>query len=122
MFSESCNTATPEWGRGVSAGIKNHKTQAIHFSHQRRLFGTYLTLKGRLILFVINVKYLGVIFCIKNCMEKHTEVITAKSLVTFLRICLLLKIESLSVNTELSLYKTVIGFITACLPHMGIRG
>jgi hypothetical protein len=42
--------------------INKDKTQAVYFSHQRRQVQAYLTLKGRHIHFVNNVKYLGVIF------------------------------------------------------------
>jgi len=49
MFSESCNTASLQWIRGMNAEHKNNedKTQAIYFSHRRRLVKTHLTLQGR---------------------------------------------------------------------------
>jgi len=40
---------------------KSMKTQDIYFSHQRRQGEVHLTLKGRNIPFINNVKYLGVI-------------------------------------------------------------
>jgi hypothetical protein len=42
--------------------INEDKTQAIYFSHKLRPPEAHLTLNGRNIPFVNNVKYLGVIF------------------------------------------------------------
>jgi hypothetical protein len=54
----------------VSAGkINEDATQASYFSHQRRQVEVFLTMKGRQIPFVKNVKYLGVIFDERNYME-----------------------------------------------------
>jgi len=42
--------------------VNEDKTQVIYFSHRHRPVEAYLTLKGRQVPFVTNVKYIGVIF------------------------------------------------------------
>jgi len=78
---------------------------------RRRLVEAHLTLKGRNIPFIIDVKYLDVIFAIKFTWRMHIESITTKAFRTFVRIYLLLKSERLSTSTELTLYKAFIGSI-----------
>jgi hypothetical protein len=67
-----------------------------------------LTLKGRNIPFVKEVKYLGVIFDRKVTWRCHTVTIATKALRTFIRIYSLLKSERLSAKTKLTLYKVLI--------------
>jgi hypothetical protein len=55
-------TAMEAWCERWNMKIVEAKTQAIYFSHRRAPVGTRLTLKGRNIPFVKEVKYLGVIF------------------------------------------------------------
>jgi len=50
------------WCERWNTKINEDKTLAVYFSHWRRLVEAYLTVKGRHIPFVNNVKYLDVIF------------------------------------------------------------
>jgi hypothetical protein len=54
--------AMEAWCEVWNIKINEDKSQAICFSHRRGPVGTHLTLKGRNIPFVKEVKYLGVIF------------------------------------------------------------
>jgi hypothetical protein len=50
------------WCERWNIKINKDKTLAVYFSHWRRLVEAYLTVKGRHIPFVNNVKHLDVIF------------------------------------------------------------
>jgi hypothetical protein len=70
-------------------------TQAIHFyfSHRIRAPESLLTLNGRNIPFVNNVKYLGVIFDERITWRLHIDMIEAKAFRTFIRTYSLFKSE-----------------------------
>jgi hypothetical protein len=69
---------------------------------------TPLTLNGRNIPFVNNVKYLGIIFDKRMTWSLHIETIEAKTFRTFLRFCSLLKNERLRADIKLTLHKALI--------------
>jgi hypothetical protein len=87
---------------------KKDKTQAIYFSHGNRPVESQLTLKGRNIPFVNNVKYLGVNFDRKISWRHDIERAEAKAFRTFLNTYSLFKSECLSANIKLTLYKALI--------------
>jgi len=62
-------TSMESWCERWNLKINEDKTQAIYFSHRRRPVEAFLTLKGRQVSFVNNVKYVGVIFDKKNYTE-----------------------------------------------------
>jgi hypothetical protein len=88
--------------------VNEEKTRAIYFSHRIRPPDFILTLNGRDIPFVNNVKYIGVIFDKKITWRLHTEMIEAKTFKIFIRIHLLFKSEWLSTNIKLTLHKALI--------------
>jgi hypothetical protein len=96
------------WCERRNIKINEEKTQAIYFSRQRRPPDSLLTLNGRKIPFVNNVKYLGVIFDKRITWSLHVETIDAKAFGTFIRLYSLFKSERLSVNIKLNLHKALI--------------
>jgi hypothetical protein len=66
--------------------INRDKSTAIYFSHQRAPPESLLTLNGRNIPFVNNVKYLGVICDKRITWKLHVEKIEAKAFRTFIRL------------------------------------
>jgi hypothetical protein len=99
------------WRERWNIKINEEKTQAILFSHQRRPPDSLLTLNGRNIHFVNNVKYLGVIFDKKMTWRLHIETIEANAFRTFIRLYSLFKSERLSVNIKLTLHKALIRYV-----------
>jgi hypothetical protein len=65
----------------------------------------FLTLNGRNIPFVNNVKYLGVIFDKRITWRLHIERIEAKAFLTFLRLYSLFEIERLNTYIKLTVLK-----------------
>jgi hypothetical protein len=59
-----------EWSKHWNIKINEDKTQAIYFSHRIRPPESLLTLNGRNIPFVNDVKYLGIIFDTKITWRK----------------------------------------------------
>jgi len=55
-------TANESWCERWNIKINEDKNQDFYFSHRRAPVGNHLTLKGRNIPFVKEVKYLGAIF------------------------------------------------------------
>jgi hypothetical protein len=89
-------------------------------SSGKRLAESHLTLKGRSIPFVNQVKYLTVIFDMKITRRYHTEMIEAKGFRTFIRVYSLLKSERLSASIKLTLHKALIrSTIDLSLPRLG---
>jgi hypothetical protein len=84
---------TEAWCEHWNVKINEEKTQAIQFPHRRGSVGTHLTLRGRIILFVTDIKYHGVIFDRKFTWRYHLDSITTKAFRTFIRIYPLLKSE-----------------------------
>jgi hypothetical protein len=100
--------AIETWCEHWNIKINEEKTQAIYFSHRIRAPESLLTLNGRNIPFVNNVKYLGVIFHKRITWRLHIEMIEAKAFRTFFRIYSLFKSERLSANIKLTLHKALI--------------
>jgi hypothetical protein len=94
-----------------SIKIIEDRTRAVYFCHGHRLPVLFLTLIGRKILFVNHIKYLGVIFNNRITWKFHIEMIEAKSLRTFIRVCSLFKSERLSTNIKLTLNKALIRLV-----------
>jgi hypothetical protein len=97
-----------EWSKRWNIRINEDKTQTIYFSHRIRPSESLLTINGQNILFVHNVKYLGVIFDGKITWGLHIKTIVTKSFRAFIRAYSLFKSELLSVNIKLTLYKAFI--------------
>jgi hypothetical protein len=74
--------------------INEYKTQAIYFSHGNRPVESHLTLKGRNIPFVNNVKYLGINFDRKISWGPHIQRIEATAFRTFINIYSLFKVSA----------------------------
>jgi hypothetical protein len=100
--------STVEWSRSWNIKINEDKTQAIYLSHRIRPPESLLTLNGRNIPFVNNVKYLGVIFNRKITWRLHIKMIKTKAFRAFIRVYSLFKSERLSTNIKLTLYKALI--------------
>jgi hypothetical protein len=81
---------------------------AIYFSRIFGLVEASLTLDGRNIPFVNQVKYLRVIFDRRIKWKLHIETIEAKDFRNFNRVYSLFRNERFSANIELSLHKTLI--------------
>jgi hypothetical protein len=96
------------WCEHWNIKINEDKTQAIYFSRSRRRPESHLTLKGRSIPFVNNVKYLGVIFHKKVIWRLHINVIDAETFRTFIRIYSLFRSERVYTNIKLTLHKALI--------------
>jgi acyl-ACP thioesterase len=80
--------------------MNEDKSRAIYFFHRLRLSDIHLTLKGRNISFVNNVKYLSVIFDTMIKSSQHIEMIEAKAFRTFIRVCSLFLSERLRANIK----------------------
>jgi hypothetical protein len=96
------------WCERWNIKINEDKTQAIYFSHQRAPPKSLLTLNGRNIPFVNNVKYLGVIFDKRITWRLHVERIKAKAFRTFIRLYSLFKSERLNSNIKLTRLQALI--------------
>jgi hypothetical protein len=116
-FSETCNAASLESSRGVSAGICRSMKIRIRppvSPVDLRLVEVRLTFKGRNIPFVNNIKYRGIISDRKITKRIYIKAIPARAFRTFIRIYPFFKTELLSVYIKLSLHKVLIGYI---MPH-----
>jgi hypothetical protein len=101
--------------------INEDKTQAICFCHRRRPAEAHLTLNGRNIPFVNQVKYLGVIVDKRITWRFHIEMIEAKAVRTFIRVHSLFRSERLSVNIKLTLHKALIRSVMTLAPPGNLR-
>jgi hypothetical protein len=100
--------ALEEWREKWNIKINEDKTRAVYFSKRLRRVESYLTLKGRAITFVNEVKYLGVTFDRRITWRTHIDLIVTKTLRTFVQIYSLKKSEKLSIKTKMTLYKALI--------------
>jgi hypothetical protein len=96
------------WCERWNIKINEGKTRAIYFSHQREPPEPLLTLNGRNIQFVNNVKYIGVIFDKRITWRLHIERIEAKAFRTFIRLYSPFKSERLTANIKLTLLEALI--------------
>jgi hypothetical protein len=96
------------WCERWNIKIKEDKTRAIYLSHQRAAPGSLLTMNGRNMPFVNNVKYLGVLFDNRITWRLHIERIKAKAFRTFIRLYPLFKSERLNSNIKLTILKSPI--------------
>jgi hypothetical protein len=94
--------------RSGNIKMNEDKTQAIYFSHRIRPPESLLTLNGRNIPFVNNVKYLGVIFDKKITWRPHIEIIEAKAFRVFITTYSLFESKRLSTNIKLTLHRALI--------------
>jgi hypothetical protein len=101
-------TSVESWCERWNIKINEDKTQAICFSRGHRPVETCLTLNGRNIPSVNQVKYLGVVFDRKIPWRFHIEMIEAKAFRTLIRVYSLFKSERLSANIKLTLHKALI--------------
>jgi hypothetical protein len=101
-------TSVGSWCERWNIRINEDKTQAIYFSRGNKPPETSLTLNGRNIPFVNNIKYLGVIFDRKITWRLHIEAIEAKAFRTFIRVYSLFKSERLNANIKLTLHKVLL--------------
>jgi hypothetical protein len=88
------------WCERWNIKIDRDKTQAIYFSHQRRPPESLLTLNGRNIQFVNNVKYLGVIIDKRMTWRLHIETTEAKAFRSFIRLYYLLAVPGMRCNAS----------------------
>jgi hypothetical protein len=88
--------------------INKDQNRAVYFSKSLKRVETYLTLKGRAITFVNDVKYLRITFDRRMTCRTHIDLIVTKALRTFLKIYSLLKSEKLSIRTKMTLHKALI--------------
>jgi hypothetical protein len=94
--------AMEEWCEKWNIKMDEDKTQAVYFSKILKRVEAYLTLNGRAITFVNDVKYLGVTFDRRMTSRTHIDLIITKALRTFLLIYSLLKSEKLSIRTKMT--------------------
>jgi hypothetical protein len=97
-----------EWCEKWNIKINEDKIRAVYFSKRLRRVKSCLTLKGRAITFVNEVKYLGVTFDRRIAWKTHIDLVVTKALRTFVHIYSLLKSEKLSDKTKMTLYKALI--------------
>jgi hypothetical protein len=97
-----------EWCEKWNIKINTDKTRAVYFSRRLGRVESCLTLKGRAITFVNEVKYLGVTFDRRIAWKTHIDLIVTKALRMFVQIYSLLKCEKLSDKTKMILYKALI--------------
>jgi hypothetical protein len=97
-----------DWSKRWYIKSNEGKTQAICFSYRSRPPEFLLTLNGRNIPFVNNVKYLDVIINNKITWRSHITTIKTKAFRIFFRACSLFKSERLSANIKLTLHKALI--------------
>jgi len=88
--------------------INEAKSRDFYFSCRLRSVGAYLPLKGWNIPLVRDVKYLCVIFERGITWRSHIDSIVIKALRTFVRIFSLMKSETLSIKSKLTLFKALI--------------
>jgi hypothetical protein len=79
-------TSVASWCERWNIKINEDKTQAIYFPRRHRPVETCLTLNGRNIPSVNQVKYLDVVFDRKITWRFHIEMIDAKAFRTFIRV------------------------------------
>jgi hypothetical protein len=96
------------WCERWNIKINEDKTRAIYFSHRKAPPESLLTLNGRNIPFVNNVKCLDVIFDKRITWSLHIERIEAKAFWAFIRLYPLFKSQRLSANIKLTLLKGLI--------------
>jgi hypothetical protein len=101
------------WCKHLNIKINENKTRAIYFTLRNRRPDSLLTLNGRNIPFVNNVKCLGVLFDKRMTWRLYIQMIDAKTFRTFIRIYSLLKNERLSSNIKLTLHKSLIRSVMA---------
>jgi hypothetical protein len=94
---------------GVIAGILRSMRIRTRWSAflTKRAPDYLLTLNGRDIPFVINIKYLGVTFAKRMTWILHIEKIEAKAFRRFIKLYFLLKSERLIANIKLTLHKAL---------------
>jgi hypothetical protein len=97
-----------EWSKRWNIKINEDKTQAIYFSHRIGPPESLLTLNGRNIPFVNNVKCFGVIFDKRITWRLHIRTMEAKAFRAFIMTYCLFKIERLSANIKLTLHNALI--------------
>jgi hypothetical protein len=78
--------AMEEWCEKWNIKINEDKTGAVYFSKRLKRVEAYLTLKGRAITFVNDIKYLGVTFDRKVTWSNHIDWIANKALRTFIQL------------------------------------
>jgi hypothetical protein len=96
------------WCERWNIRINEDKTQAIYLTLQRAPLKPLLSLNGRNIPFVNNVKYLDVIFDKSITWRLHIERIEVKVFRTFIRLYSLFKSGRLNANIKLTLPKSLI--------------
>jgi hypothetical protein len=89
----------------------SEEAQAICFSYRRRPPDAHLSLSGRNILFVSDVRYLGAIFDKRITWRLLLEMIEAKAFRTFTRIHSLFKSKRLSTGVKLTFHKALIRLV-----------
>jgi hypothetical protein len=105
------------WCERWNIKINEDKTQGIYFSHSRRPPASHLTLNGRIIPLVNDIKYLGVIFDKKITWSLHIQTVETKAFRTFIRVYSLFKSERLSANIKLTLHKALIRSVMTYASH-----
>jgi hypothetical protein len=96
------------WCEQWNLKINEDKTRAAYFSKRLTRIVAYLTLKGRTITFVNDVRYLGVTFDRKITWRSHIDLIVTKALRTFVQIYSLTKSGKLSTKSKMTVYKALI--------------
>jgi hypothetical protein len=104
MFSESCSEFSVLWRRDVSAGTQ--KSMKIRLRPS-----TFVIDFGQNVPFINHVKYLGVIFHMRNTWRPRIEMIDAEAFGTFIRIHSLFKSELLSSSIKLTYQKGLIRLV-----------
>jgi hypothetical protein len=99
------------WYKHWNIKINEDKTPTIYFTSRNRPPDSLLKLNGRNIPFLNSVKYLEVLFDKRMTWRLHLQMIEAKALRTFIRICSVFKSERLSANIKLTFHKALIRFV-----------
>jgi hypothetical protein len=97
-----------KWCEQWNIKTNEDKTRAVYFSTRLRRGEVCPTLKGQIIEFVNNVKYLGVTLDKRMTWKAHIDWSVTKALQTLGQIYPLLKSEKLGTKTKLTLYKALI--------------
>jgi hypothetical protein len=104
-------TEVETWCECCNIEVTEDKIEVICFSFRRRVIETRLTLNGRNIPFVTQVKYLGIIFYNIIKWRLYTVIMEDKTFRAFIEVQSLSESERLNAHIKLTFHKSLIRHI-----------